>query len=59
MIQHTAIIGFLAVASLGVAAPVKVELKDSMGKPVGTATITEAKTGRGFDSSEGARAAGG
>lgn len=45
MIQHTAIVAFLAVASLGVAAPVKVELKDSMGKPVGTATITEAKRG--------------
>ncbi len=45
MIQHTAIVAFLTVASLGVAAPVKVELKDSMGKPVGTATITEGKRG--------------
>ena len=27
------------------AAPVKVDLKDAMGKPVGTATITEAKKG--------------
>ena len=47
MIQHTAIVAFFAVASLAAAAPapVKVELKDAMGKPVGTATITEAKKG--------------
>jgi Cu-Zn family superoxide dismutase len=44
MIQHTAIAALFAVASLA-AAPVKVELKDGMGKPVGTATITEAKKG--------------
>jgi superoxide dismutase, Cu-Zn family len=47
MIQHTAIVAFFAVASLAAAAPVKVELKDAMGKPVGTATITEAKQGGG------------
>ena len=45
MIKHIAIVVFFAAASFAVAAPVKVELKDSMGKPVGTATITEAKRG--------------
>src|SRR5580765_6662735 len=42
MIQNTVIAALFAVATLA-AAPVKVELKDAMGKPVGTATITEAK----------------
>lgn len=46
MIQKTVIAALFAAATL-VAAPVKVELKDSMGKPVGTATITEAKKGGG------------
>ena len=45
MIKHIAVVAFFAAASFAVAAPVKVELKDSMGKPVGTATITEAKRG--------------
>jgi len=45
MIKHIAVVAFFAAASFVVAAPVKVELKDSMGKPVGTATITEAKRG--------------
>jgi len=44
MIQHTVIAALFAVATLA-AAPVKVDLKDSMGKPVGSATISEAKTG--------------
>jgi Cu-Zn family superoxide dismutase len=44
MIQHTVIAALFAVATLA-AAPVKVDLKDAMGKPVGTATISEAKTG--------------
>jgi len=47
MIQHTAIFAFFAAASLAAAAPVQVELKDAMGKSVGTATITEAKKGGG------------
>jgi len=45
MIQHTAIVAFFAAASLAAAASVQVELKDAMGKPVGTASITEAKRG--------------
>ena len=45
MIQHSVIAAFFAAASLAFAAPVKVELKDAMGKPVGTATITAAKKG--------------
>ena len=45
MIKHIAVVAFFAAASFAVAAPVKVELKDSMGMPVGTATITEAKRG--------------
>jgi Cu-Zn family superoxide dismutase len=45
MIQHTVVVAFFAIAALGSAAPVKVDLKDAMGKPVGTATITEAKKG--------------
>jgi len=45
MIKHTVIAAFFAVAALAAAPPVKVELKDAMGKPVGTATITEAKKG--------------
>jgi Cu-Zn family superoxide dismutase len=44
MIQNTVIAALFAVATLA-AAPVKVDLKDAMGKPVGTATITEAKKG--------------
>jgi len=44
MIQNTVIAALFAVATM-VAAPVKVDLKDAMGKPVGTATITEAKKG--------------
>jgi len=44
MIQHTVIAALFAVATLA-AAPVKVDLKDAMGKPVGSATISEAKTG--------------
>lgn len=46
MIQKTVIAALFAAATI-MAAPVKVELKDSMGKPVGTATITEAKKGGG------------
>jgi Cu-Zn family superoxide dismutase len=42
MIKNTVIAALFAVATLA-AAPVKVELKDAMGKPVGTATISEAK----------------
>jgi Cu-Zn family superoxide dismutase len=45
MIKHTAIAAFFAVASLAAAATVKVELKDAMGMPVGTATITSAQKG--------------
>src|SRR3954465_1562174 len=45
MIKHTVIAAVFAVAAVAAAAPVKVELKDAMGKPVGTATITEAKKG--------------
>ncbi len=44
MIQNTVIAALFAVATLA-AAPVKVDLKDAMGKPVGTAMISEAKTG--------------
>ena len=44
MIQNTVVAALFAVATLA-AAPVKVDLKDAMGKPVGTATITEAKKG--------------
>ena len=44
MIQNTVIAALFAVATLA-AAPVKVDFKDAMGKPVGTATIREAKTG--------------
>jgi superoxide dismutase, Cu-Zn family len=44
MIQKTVIAALFAVATLA-AAPVKVDLKDAMGKPVGSATISEAKTG--------------
>src|SRR4029077_17122523 len=44
MIQNTVIAALFAVATLA-AAPVKVDLKDAMGKPVGSATISEAKTG--------------
>ena len=46
MIQQTVIAALFAAATL-VAAPVKVDLKDSMGKPVGSATISEAKKGGG------------
>ena len=45
MIKHTAIATFFAVASLATAAAVKVELKDAMGTPVGTAKITAAEKG--------------
>jgi len=45
--NHIAMVAFFAVASLATAAPVNVQLKDAMGKPVGTATITEAKKGGG------------
>jgi superoxide dismutase, Cu-Zn family len=45
MTQHIAIAAFFAAASLATAAPVKVELKDAMGKPVGTATLASAKKG--------------
>ncbi len=51
MIQNTVIAALFAVATLA-AAPVKVDLKDAMGKPVGTATISEAKTRRRGDSYE-------
>src|SRR5436305_2610774 len=44
MIQKTVIAALFAVATLA-AAPVKVDLKDAMGKPVGSATISAAKTG--------------
>ncbi len=46
MIQQTVIAALFAAATLA-AAPVKVDLKDSMGMPVGSATITEAKKGGG------------
>ena len=36
MIKHIAVVAFFAAARFVVAAPVKVELKDSMGQPVGT-----------------------
>ena len=45
MIQYSVVATLFAAASLAFAAPVKVELKDAMGKPVGTATITAAKKG--------------
>jgi len=45
MIQYSVVAALFTAASLAFAAPVKVELKDAMGKPVGTATITAAKKG--------------